>query len=226
MLVVKAELWPAGSGAGKRTLGTLHIVNESQLADVSDYRVIAMEVANELTGEPAGIAEFKLRAHERRQRVWALLRRACAEAMTAGWPSPVPTSGLPRPDPRCKQAGPPAIPVSDLARHRSAGPDAGPEGSSMLMITIGLLPGGFESLRRRVAAMSIVNESDLADVSDYRVTAMESANPLTGTAPGFTYASVAAHDRRQRVWSLLRKACEEIDRARWISLEPGGTGQI
>ncbi|MBR0884646.1 hypothetical protein ABIF65_007778 [Bradyrhizobium japonicum] len=85
MLVVKVELWPAGSAALARALGTLHIGNESQLADVSDYQVIAMELANNLTGQPAGIAEFRVLAHARRQRVWALLQRACEEAMKADW---------------------------------------------------------------------------------------------------------------------------------------------
>ena len=85
MLVVKVELWPAGRSVLKRPLGTLHIGNRSELADVSDYRVIAMELANKLTGDPAGIAEFDVLAHPRRQRVWALLERACAEAMKADW---------------------------------------------------------------------------------------------------------------------------------------------
>jgi hypothetical protein len=85
VLVVKVELWPGGSGALKRPLGTMHIGNRSQLADVSDYRVIAMELSNALTGDPAGIAEFEVLAHARRQRVWALLQRACEEAMKADW---------------------------------------------------------------------------------------------------------------------------------------------
>jgi hypothetical protein len=85
VLVVKVELWPGGSVALARTLGTLHIGNQSQLADVSDYQVIAMELANSLTGQPAGIAQFRVLAHTRRQRVWALLQRACEEAMKADW---------------------------------------------------------------------------------------------------------------------------------------------
>lgn len=84
MLVVKIELWPGGSGALRRPIGTLHIAN-NDLADVSDYRALAMELANPLTGRPHGIAKFQVLAHARRQRVWALLQRACAEAMTADW---------------------------------------------------------------------------------------------------------------------------------------------
>nr|WP_249807947.1 hypothetical protein [Bradyrhizobium sp. CW7] len=79
------ELWPAGSSALRRPIGTMHIGNESDLANVSDYRVIAMQTANPLTGEPPGIAQFRVLAHARRQRVWALLQRACEEAMMADW---------------------------------------------------------------------------------------------------------------------------------------------
>lgn len=85
MLIVKVELWPGGRSALKRPLGTLHIGNKSQLADLSDYHVIAMELANKLTGDPPGIAEFDVLAHPRRQRVWALLQRVCEQAMKADW---------------------------------------------------------------------------------------------------------------------------------------------
>lgn len=85
MLVVKVELWPGGSGALRRPIGTLHVVNDSDLADVSDYRALAMELANPLTGRPPGIARFQVLAHARRQRVWALLARACEAAMQADW---------------------------------------------------------------------------------------------------------------------------------------------
>jgi hypothetical protein len=85
MIVVKVELWPGGRAVLARTLGTLHIGNESQLADLSNYHVIAMELKNELTGDPAGIAEFKVFRHFRRQKVWSLLKRACEEAMNADW---------------------------------------------------------------------------------------------------------------------------------------------
>ncbi|MBR1178070.1 hypothetical protein JQ617_29205 [Bradyrhizobium sp. KB893862 SZCCT0404] len=87
MLVVTIELWPGGLGALRRPIGTLHIGNDSNLADVSDYRVIAMELANPLIGTPAGVARFRVLDHDRRQRVWALLQRASEEAMKADWVS-------------------------------------------------------------------------------------------------------------------------------------------
>ncbi|MFK4381029.1 hypothetical protein [Bradyrhizobium sp. USDA 223] len=85
MLVVTVELWPPGSSALRRPLGTMHIGNASDLADLSDYQVIVMETANPSIGTPPGIARFSVLAHARRQRVSALLHRACEEAMMAEW---------------------------------------------------------------------------------------------------------------------------------------------
>lgn len=85
MLVVTVELFPGGFEPSRRTIATLRIANESQLSDVSDYEVVAMQSANPATGDPPGIAEFRVVEHDRRQSVWALLRRASEEAMTADW---------------------------------------------------------------------------------------------------------------------------------------------
>jgi hypothetical protein len=40
----------------------------------------------------------------------------------------------------------------------------------MLVVTVQLLPGEAESLRRSIATTRISNESDLTDMSTYRVT--------------------------------------------------------
>ena len=88
----------------------------------------------------------------------------------------------------------------------------------MLRITIDLVPSGFEPMSRTIATMHISNESDLADVSDYRVVAMEAANGLTGEPAGNAGCEVLAHSRRQRVWALLQRACEEIMEADWVEL--------
>lgn len=85
MLIVTIDIAPGGSQPLRHTIATLHIANRSELADVSDYRIIGMQSANPLTGEPPGITEFSILAHPRRQRVWALLQRACEEAMMADW---------------------------------------------------------------------------------------------------------------------------------------------
>jgi hypothetical protein len=85
----------------------------------------------------------------------------------------------------------------------------------MIVVNIELLPGGEESLRRSIATMRISNASDLADLSDYRVTAIESASRLTGYPAGIAECVVADHARRQRVWALIQRACEEIMKAHW-----------
>jgi hypothetical protein len=83
----------------------------------------------------------------------------------------------------------------------------------MLRLTIELVPGGLEPLRRTIASMRISNISGLADCSDYRVETMEAANQLTGDPARNAECMVLAHDRMQSVWALLAKACQETLKA-------------
>jgi len=85
----------------------------------------------------------------------------------------------------------------------------------MLTITIELVPAGFEPLRRTIATMRISNETALGDVCDYAVVATEAANAPAGLAPAIAECAVTGHDRRQRVWALIRAACAELERAHW-----------
>jgi hypothetical protein len=64
----------------------------------------------------------------------------------------------------------------------------------MLRLTIELVAGGFEPMRRTIASMLVSNMSDLADCSDYRVEAMGAANALTGSPAHNTGCMVLAHD--------------------------------
>jgi|ERR1700722_19878434 hypothetical protein len=80
----------------------------------------------------------------------------------------------------------------------------------MLRLTIELVPGGFEPMRRTIASMRISNMSDLADCSDYLVEATEVANALTGDPARSAECILLAHDRKQSVWALLTKACDEV----------------
>lgn len=82
----------------------------------------------------------------------------------------------------------------------------------MLVITVDLVPGGYEPHRRTIGSMRIANVSSLSDVSDYAIEAMEGANPLIGKLPCKVVCKVLAHDRRQSVWALLARASEEIIR--------------
>lgn len=88
----------------------------------------------------------------------------------------------------------------------------------MLRVIIEILPNGHRGLQRTIASMAIGNIRNLADVSDYRVDAMESANPLIGTLPRSATCKVTGHDRRQSVWVLVAKAAAEIERAEFDEL--------
>jgi hypothetical protein len=88
----------------------------------------------------------------------------------------------------------------------------------LLVITIDLVPGGYESYRRTIGSMRIANVSNLADVSDYAVAVMEGANPLTGLPARTASCKVVGHDRRQSVWALLAKAADESMRAEFEGL--------
>ena len=83
----------------------------------------------------------------------------------------------------------------------------------MLVITVDLVPGGYESHRTTIGSMRIANVSSLADVSDYAVAVMEGPNPLTGLPARTGSCKVVGHDRRQSVWVLLAKAADEATRA-------------
>jgi hypothetical protein len=52
----------------------------------------------------------------------------------------------------------------------------------MLVVTVDLVPGGYEAHRRTIGSMRIANVSNLSDVSDYVVEATESANPTNRRA--------------------------------------------
>jgi hypothetical protein len=83
----------------------------------------------------------------------------------------------------------------------------------MLRVIVELVPGGHRELRRTIASMNIGNESNLADISDYKIDAMEAANQLTGTPARSATCTITGHDRRQSVWVLIAKAAAEIEKA-------------
>lgn len=83
----------------------------------------------------------------------------------------------------------------------------------MLVITVDLVPGVYAPMRRTIAGMSISNISDLAEISDYRIEASETSNPLAGTPPHSVRCVIRGHARAQSVWALLARASEEIMKA-------------
>lgn len=80
------------------------------------------------------------------------------------------------------------------------------------------MPDGYGPLSRTIALMTIANVSDLADVSDYRIDAMEGTNRLTGQLSRNATCSVLGQDRRQSVLTLIEKACAEILKVDWVEL--------
>jgi hypothetical protein len=90
--------------------------------------------------------------------------------------------------------------------------------SRMLVVTIDLVPGGYAPMRRTIASMWIANVSDLAEVSDYRVEASETSNPISGTPPRTAHCFIRGHARAQSVWALLAKAAKAI--AKTDTVEP------
>jgi hypothetical protein len=80
----------------------------------------------------------------------------------------------------------------------------------MLRVTVDLVPGGFNELRRTIATMTIAHLSNLADRSDYRVEAVEGQNDVADLPPRAINATVRDHDRRQSVWRLIEKAAAAV----------------
>jgi hypothetical protein len=72
----------------------------------------------------------------------------------------------------------------------------------MLVITIDLVPGKFEPMRRTIASMRIANISDRAEVSDYRVEANETSNRLSAlhrVTPSALSAVTRAHSPSEEI---------------------------
>jgi hypothetical protein len=83
----------------------------------------------------------------------------------------------------------------------------------MLEITVELVPGGAEALRRTIGVMTISTISELADLSDYLVSVAEGANRLAGTPAQVRCFELHGHARRQSVWKLLARAAAEMENA-------------
>lgn len=83
----------------------------------------------------------------------------------------------------------------------------------MLKVTVELYPAGSADSARTLAAMTVTNLSDLADVSDYDIVAAETANPLTGEPPKMCWHQVHGHSRRQSVWKLVGAAIAGLEQA-------------
>lgn len=67
---------------------------------------------------------------------------------------------------------------------------------------------------RHIGGAQVANVSDLANLSDYEVEAVESGSDQTGL-PGFYHRfRIRRHKRKQSVWALVRKVAERAEQAR------------
>ncbi|MDA9492403.1 hypothetical protein [Bradyrhizobium sp. CCBAU 11361] len=76
----------------------------------------------------------------------------------------------------------------------------------MLRVVIEICPGGDVSVARPIATAVIANVSDLADISEYSVSATEGHTPIAMAASRACTGRIIGHDRRTSVWELIAKA--------------------
>ncbi|WP_298671497.1 hypothetical protein [uncultured Sphingomonas sp.] len=88
MLVITAEVWPAGDPRVRHRIGTIVASNESDLAAVSRYSVhLSQNGAPAMGVEPLELA-FEVAGHRRSDGPWALVHAILARALHG------PTGGL------------------------------------------------------------------------------------------------------------------------------------
>lgn len=80
MLVVTVMLVPGGDRSRAQEIASASITNTSDLADLSNYAVIASERGSDVTGLPDQTVGFEIEGHDRRQSVWSLVAKAALHA--------------------------------------------------------------------------------------------------------------------------------------------------
>jgi hypothetical protein len=88
----------------------------------------------------------------------------------------------------------------------------------MIVVTVTIVPGGFEPRRRDIGSLRISNISNLARVSDYAVDVVEAANHLAGSPARIGECRVERHDREQSVWALVERAAAAAQAADLVEL--------
>lgn len=80
MLVVKVELWPFGNEARKVEIARGEIWNKGHGGQVTDYGASFHEDGNDRLSIPKLSAHADIDGHDRKQTVWALVRKALIAA--------------------------------------------------------------------------------------------------------------------------------------------------
>jgi hypothetical protein len=88
----------------------------------------------------------------------------------------------------------------------------------MIIVTVTIVPGGYEPRKRDIGTLHIGNVSDLAPISDYTVDVIEAANPVAGTPARIGECRVERHDRAQTVWALVERAAAAAQMADLVEL--------
>jgi hypothetical protein len=88
----------------------------------------------------------------------------------------------------------------------------------MIVVTVELVPSGSGPLKRTIGTLRIANVGKLDDNSDYRVTAMEAANPNTGDPARIAEILLGGYDRHQSVWAIVKAASDRVEDADWVAL--------
>jgi hypothetical protein len=88
----------------------------------------------------------------------------------------------------------------------------------MIVVTVTIVPGGYEPRRRDIGTLRIGNVSDLAPISDYTVDVIEAANPLAGTPARIGECRIERHYRAQTVWALVERAAAAVQTADLVEL--------
>jgi hypothetical protein len=82
MLVITAEVWPAGDEERKFAIGEMLIANESNLAPVSSYSVAISQAADPNSGTAAWQSGLIIDGHRRSDGAWALVRAILDKALS------------------------------------------------------------------------------------------------------------------------------------------------
>jgi hypothetical protein len=76
MIKVTIELLPMGDQENSRILGVMQIAQTESDGNVADYKVVADENPNGLTGQPFVTFTSKIKGHARKQSVYGLVAKA------------------------------------------------------------------------------------------------------------------------------------------------------
>jgi hypothetical protein len=85
MILVTIDLVPGGILRWRSTIAAMRIANVADLADTSNYEVDVIEAANPLSGTGPRNGSCTVENHDRNQSVFALIAKAAAAAMEAGY---------------------------------------------------------------------------------------------------------------------------------------------